>query len=48
MIHDNKTDGLGHWGDSKHGHYYNGIHHDDLLKSGKLGIESESFVCVRP
>ncbi|CAK7235151.1 hypothetical protein SCUCBS95973_009172 [Sporothrix curviconia] len=32
-------DGLRHWGDAKHGHYYNGIHHDDLLKSGKLGIE---------
>ena len=32
----------GHWGDAKTGYYYNGIHHDDLLASGKLGIESES------
>jgi hypothetical protein len=32
---------LGHWGHSKNGMYYNGIHHDEVLGSGKLGIERE-------
>ncbi|OAA63601.1 hypothetical protein SPI_03764 [Niveomyces insectorum RCEF 264] len=33
-------DGQRHWGDSRTGYYYNGIHHDDLLTSGRLGIEN--------
>lgn len=32
---------LGHWGHSKNGMYYNGLHHDEVLASGKLGIERE-------
>ena len=32
-------DGLRHWGHSKTGLYYNGIHHDDLLKSSHLGTD---------
>lgn len=32
-------DGLRHWGHGKTGLYYNGIHHDDLLKSPHLGMD---------
>ncbi|KAK5095700.1 hypothetical protein LTR70_003369 [Exophiala xenobiotica] len=35
-------DGLRHWGHSKTGLYYNGVHHDKLLQSGHLGIEQWS------
>jgi hypothetical protein len=29
----------GHWGHSKTGYYYNGLHHDDVLKGSHLGID---------
>ena len=32
-------DGLRHWGHMKTGLYYNGTHHDDLLKTEHLGID---------
>lgn len=30
---------LGHCGHHKNGMYYNGIHHNDVLSSGQLGVE---------
>ena len=35
-------DGLRHWGHSDTGLYYNGTHHNDLLASGRLGIDAWS------
>lgn len=35
-------DGLRHWGHSKTGMYYNGTHHDELLKSSHLGTDRKS------
>lgn len=35
-------DGLRHWGHGDTGLYYNGTHHNDLLKSGRLGIDGWS------
>jgi hypothetical protein len=32
-------DGLRHWGHSVTGLYYNGHHHDDILKGSHLGID---------
>ncbi|KAH8667974.1 putative cyclase-domain-containing protein [Tricladium varicosporioides] len=32
-------DGLRHWGHSKTGLYYNGLRHEEVLKSGMLGME---------
>jgi hypothetical protein len=29
----------GHWGHTDNGYYYNGTHHDDLLKGDHLGID---------
>lgn len=35
-------DGLRHWGHSKTGLYYNGIRHNDLLKSSHLGTDCKT------
>lgn len=34
-------DGLRHWGHSKTGLYYNGLKHEEVLRSGMLGMERE-------
>jgi hypothetical protein len=31
----------GHWGHQPTGFYYNGLHHDDVLKGNHLGINRE-------
>ena len=38
-------DGLRHWGHTKTGMYYGGIKHEDLLKTERLGIDSELPTC---
>ncbi|EPE33317.1 Putative cyclase [Glarea lozoyensis ATCC 20868] len=43
-------DGLRHWGHSKTGFYYQGIHHNDLLATPHLGIEhisQKGGLCTR-
>ena len=36
----------GHWGHSKTGYYYNGLHHDDVLKGSHLGIDCKTVALI--